>query len=379
MNSLKKGLIVAVCLGVSFQLGGCGVGKVIGCIGKDTLKVYNWGEYIDGEVIAEFERENNVCVQYDTFDNNESMVVKLVEGNAKYDVVFPSDYAIEQLATLNLIEEIDWSRIKNISPSLDTSVTNENDMPIELKEILKSLKTPKQGIGFDFLKYSVPYFFGNVGIVYKKDKISIETLENLQWDIFKQKEYITAFYNVSRDAFMPALKQLGFSMNTNVVSEITAAENWLKDQKVKVGNNLRYVGDDVIEDMASSTKYDVALMYSGDANYAISENDSYDYFAPTNGTNSWADGMILMKSSEKKDLSYKFIDFMSTKKSSRANSAFVGYASARNDAYQELIEDEFAGSVNAYRVRYSEFDEIYRHNNETKTLIDSAWIRVKGA
>ncbi len=353
-----------------------GAGKVLDCLNKDSIDVFNWGSYIDPDVIERFEQENGVCVNYSTFNSNESAVEKL-KKNEVYDIIFPSEYAVEELVAEDLLQPIDWSKITSISNNLVIGNNGINDIEDEVKSIINDMKTSANP--FDFTTYAVPYFWGSVGIVYDTTKVSAADLVAKQWDILQDKRFTVGYYDSSRDGFMIPLKQLGYSMNTTNQSEVDAAETWLKTQKAVLGNNISYVGDDVIEDMAASNnRYDMAVVYSGDATYMMAENSKLNFYKPTIGTNVWLDGMVIHKQSTKLDLVYKFINHMMEDESAKANSVFVGYSSVKAKAYQEICAEDYADQVAAYKVVYNrQVDEVFRFNKASKRMIDNGWANAK--
>jgi len=192
--------------------------------GVQTLKVYNAGEYIDDSLITAFEEEYGCKVIYETFDSNESMYTKVMSGE-KYDIIIPSDYMIERLAKEDLIQEIDKSRLTN----LDGIIPSILDRPFDPEN-----------------KYSIPYFWGNVGILYDTTVVDQSDLSD-GWELLRNPKYKDNIYmyDSERDSFMIALKALGYSLNTAEKDEIDAAYNWLVEQR-EIMNPI-YVGDDVID------------------------------------------------------------------------------------------------------------------------------------
>lgn len=359
------GLMVVMLVPLATMISSCALVRFFTCMGKESITVYNWGEYVDPSLLTQFENENNVCVDYVTFDSNETAVTRV--KSEVFDIIVPSDYAIEQLASEGLIQKLDWSKIE-IKP--------EEDLAEGLLAILNNLKD--QDDGFDFLEYAVPYFWGNVGIIYHNTIDGVEEdLEELNWDIVKNPKYSVLYYDSSRDAFMAPLKQLGYSMNTSNDDEINEAEAWLNAQRQQLGENkLRYVGDEVLSLMQAGS-YDLGLVYSGDAIWIMEENDEYSFYTPSNGTNVWADGMVIHKDSKKVDLAYAFINFMSTKDASYANTLYTGYNASNKEAFEDALENDYADYADVYNYVMQENDEIYRYNPVSKSKIDEAWLRVK--
>ena len=321
---------------------------------KQTLKVYNAGEYIDDSLIEAFEEENNCTVIYETFDSNESMYTKVMSGE-KYDVIIPSDYMIERLAKEGFLAEID----KSLIPNFENVIHEITDRPFDLEN-----------------KYSIPYFWGNVGILYDRTVVDEADL-NQEWEILRNPKYKNNIYmyNSERDSFMIALKALGYSLNTADKEELDRAYEWLVEQKHIV--NPIYMGDEVIDSMITGNKA-MAIVYSGDAAYIMSENENLGFYAPEKGTNFWIDGMVIMESSENKVLAHKWIDFMLDEENAYVNSETVGYSSPVKAAYQKLGQTVYDG-IEAYIPReLNEKDEYFRYQNpEVKRYSAELWTKVK--
>ncbi len=341
---------------------------------KDTIYIFNCGEYIDDDsidgvdLISQFEEMYNCRVVYNTFDSNEAAISKL--ETESYDVVVPSEYAIEQLIQDDKLLEIDWSRIEGFT---------KDDITEPLLNILNDLN--EQESGYDLLKYGVPYFFGSVGIVYNKAAISEEQLDTYGWDIFRNYTGRVAFYDSSRDGYMVALKALGYSMNTSNLDEIKEATAWLKDMKNKT--KCAFKTDELLDDMPEN-RYDLTFMYSGDANYVIQlaeeKNVDLGYYVPESGTNIFCDAMVIPKDASNVDLAYKFISFMCDEENALANSEYVCYSSSVNSAYEAAISEDgaFADYSDIYEVIYNkEADEIFRYNKTIKAILTGNWAELK--
>lgn len=356
---MKKFILSSTVLLTSlFLLAGCGIVDTIACLRKDSVKVFNWGEYMDPEIIKDFEKEYDVCVKLVTFDSNESAITKM--KTESFDVIVPSDYAIEQMVSEDLLEVLDWNRITNLNRTTD---------------LADGLSTILSNVSFNVLDYGVPYFWGNVGILYNKDKVSVAELEQKQWNIFKEN-YDIAFYDSARDGFMVALKQLGYSMNTSDTTELTAAENWLQDIASK--DNVVFLTDEILDEMPE-LKYDIALVYSGDAIYLMSEQEKLGFYVPTVGTNVWVDAMVIPKNAKNKDLAYDFINFVSSYDQALLNTEYVYYSTPRKDTYLDMIkpDGEFYAYIDAYEVTVNDNDEVFKYLPEVKSFTSDAWARIR--
>ncbi len=320
---------------------------------KKTLKVYNAGEYIDAALVSKFEKENNCKVVYETFDSNESMYTKLASGE-KYDILIPSDYTIQRLIDEDMLAPVDWSKVPN-SVNL-------------LEEVMGRNYDPEN-------TYSVPYFWGSVGILYDKTKVDMKDLTG--WEVLANEKYKgdIYMYDSERDAFMIALKELGYSMNTEDKGELEEAYNWLVDQN----NNMDpiYVGDEVIDNMISGNK-SMAVVYSGDASYIITENPNLDYYVPEEGSNMWYDAMVITKDCIETDLAHAFMNFMIDEENALANTEAVGYSSPVKSAYEQMQNTVYKG-IDAYVPRTDgKNDEIFKyHKPDIKKFCSELWTKVK--
>ena len=326
--------------------------------GSDTLKVYNAGEYIDLALLKEFEEEYNCTVVYETFESNEMMYTKL-SGGESYDVLVPSDYMIERLISEGMLQELDLSKIPNIA---------------NLAEGVKNLPYDPDNT------YSVPYFWGNVGIVYNHNNVDPADVEAEGWNILKDTKYAghIYMYDSERDAFMTAFKALGYSMNTENEDEIQAAYEWL----LEMNNTMEpvYVTDEVIDGMANGNK-DIAVMYSGDAAYVLDTNEDMSYWMPTEGTNLWSDAMVIPANAENPALAHEFINYVLSYDASYGNSEYVGYASSNQEVLDTLSgEGGYYENNEAYLPRSGyEKDEVFHDNQTLKKILSELWIKVKAS
>lgn len=349
---MKKVLILSVFIVLFTLLASCQSGP--------TLHLYNWGEYIDDDLVSLFEETYEVRVKQIAFDSNEVAITQIKGGN-QYDLVIPSDYAIEQLASESLIQEIDWTKITTFDP--------ETDLADGLNQILTRVKDDPED-GFDLLNYSVPYFWGNVGILY--NTLTVDENDLTGWDILHNDAYKIAFYNSARDAFMPALKATGAqSINHPTAAEMTDAMAWLS---TGLTPQVSVITDDIFEAMLHPARYDVAVSYSGDANYLMSENENLGFYVPEEGTNVWMDGFVIPVGADL-ELAYQFINFMLEADQARQNTEFVGYSTPRKDVFEEMIAPggSFEDYAASYDVRINDNDEVYRFNLTLKQEMDTKW------
>ncbi|MDO4276916.1 MAG: extracellular solute-binding protein [Eubacteriales bacterium] len=318
------------------------------------LKIYNAGEYIDLSLLDEFEQEYGCKVIYETFESNEMMYTKLSSGET-YDILIPSDYMIERLIKEEYLRPLDWNLIPN-KKNLLSQVTNRSYDPGN--------------------KYSCPYFWGTVGILYDTTVVDEEDLKD-GWNLLANPKYKgnVYMYDSERDSFMVALKALGYSMNTTKESEIEEAYQWLINQRDTI--EPIYAGDDVIDNMISGNKA-MAVVYSGDASYIISENPNLSYFTPEEGTNLWYDAMVLTKDCDEVDLAHDFINFMLEEKSALSNTQEVGYTSTVKSAFDAMVEGDYEGIVSYIPEDKNPNSEIFAYQKpKIKQKYAELWTKVK--
>ena len=324
-----------------------------------TLHVYNWGEYTGENIISGFEELTGAKVIMDNFDSNEQMYIKVANGDA-YDVLVPSDYMIQRMMQEKMLQKLE---------------------PETRKECLGELVDAIKGLPYDPKnEYSIPYFWGTVGIVYDKTKVSEEDLEKDGWDIFLDQKFKgdIYLYDSERDSFMMALKALGYSMNTTSQDELNAAYNWLI-QCVQT-MNPEIVTDEIIDNMAQARKA-LGLIYSGDAAYVMSENENMGFYMPKSGTNLWSDAMVIPKNAKNPKLANEFIRYITSYDAAMDNSSYVGYTSPNKEVTEELGGEggDYDG-INAYTPRSGyDKDEVFQYDEATRKIIADLWSRVKVA
>ena len=322
-----------------------------------TLHVYNWGEYTGENIISGFEELTGAKVIMDNFDSNEQMYIKVANGDA-YDVLVPSDYMIQRMMQEKMLQKLE---------------------PETRKECLGELSDAIKGLPYDPKnEYSIPYFWGTVGIVYDKRKVSEEDLEKDGWDIFLDQKFKgdIYLYDSERDSFMMALKALGYSMNTTSQDELNAAYNWLIQCVQTMDPEI--VTDEIIDNMAQARKA-LGLIYSGDAAYVMSENENMGFYMPKSGTNLWSDAMVIPKNAKNPKLANEFIRYITSYDAAMDNSSYVGYTSPNKEVMEELggKGGDYDG-INAYTPRAGyDKDEVFQYDETTRKIIADLWSRVK--
>lgn len=291
-----------------------------GCGGQDAqtggeVIVYNWGEYIDPQTLDMFEEETGIRVVYDEFETNEIMYPKVEAGATAYDVICPSDYMIQKMIDNDLLAEINFDNIPNLKNIGQQYLEQSKEFDPENK-------------------YSVPYCFGTVGILYNKTMVD-EPVDS--WSVLWDEKYADniLMQDSVRDAFMVALKLNGASMNTLDEEELIAARDVLIAQKPLV---QAYVIDQVRDKMIGGEAA-LGVIYSGEAIYTQRENPDLEYVVPREGTNVWIDSWVIAKNAPNKENAEKFIDFMCREDIALMNFEYITY-STPNVAAQALIEEE---------------------------------------
>lgn len=286
-----------------------------------TINVYNWGDYIAEETIANFEAETGIHVNYELFDSNEAMYAKLKSGAVAYDVLIPSDYMVQKLSSEDMLLPLNYENIPNYAyigddyKNLDYDPTNA---------------------------YSVPYMWGTLGIVYNTTMVS-EPVDS--WSILFDPTYSGQIImkDSVRDAFVPALRLQGASINSTDKLEWEEALSVLMDQKEIIQG---YVADEVRDKMIGEEAA-LSIMYSGEAVLTLAENEHLAYTVPKEGSNKWFDAMVIPSTSTHKEAAETFIDYMCDPQVAYANAAYIGYSTPIPKA-RDLLDDTVKNDPVAY-------------------------------
>lgn len=352
---IRRVIPVTIC--ILFIGGGFYYAEESGVVNDDKLVVYNWGEYIDPEVLTIFEEETGINVVYEEFETNEILYPKVSSGAIAYDVVCPSDYMIQRMIENDLLTEINFDNIPNI------------------KNIGKQYM--EQSRQFDpENKYSVPYCWGTVGILYNKTMVDEPVNSwSILWDP-KYKDNILMQDSV-RDAFGATLKYLGYSLNSTDLDELTEAKNLLIEQKPLV---QAYVIDQVRDKMIGNEAA-LGVIYSGEAIYTQKENPNLEYVIPKEGSNIWIDSWVIPKNAEHKENAEKFINFLCRPDIALMNFEYITY-STPNEAARELIEDESIRNSEIAFPDLSKYDnlETFQYlGTEADQVYGDLWNKVKSS
>ena len=358
----------------SVLLSGCGASGNTGTSGTDSaasgsadggeLYVYNWGEYIDEDVISQFEEETGITVVYDLFETNEEMYPVIEAGAVNYDVVCPSDYMIQKMRENDLLAELNFDNIPNID-QIDPAY-------MEMSQAFD----PKN-------KYSVPYCWGTVGILYNTKLLDelggpAPTKWADLWDERLSGEIL--MQDSVRDAFMVALKKDGYSMNSESKDELEQAKQELIDQKPLV---QAYVIDQVRDKMIGGEAA-VGVIYSGEMLYIQDEVASlgldYDleYVIPEEGTNLWLDSWVIPKNAKNKENAEKWIDFMCRPEIAKANFEYITYPTPNKGAFELLDEDMQNNKAVFPDIDSLKDSEVYQYlGDDTDAIYNELWKEVK--
>ncbi len=326
--------------------------------GSNVLKLYLPGEYLGENVISDFEKQYGVRVIVENFDSNEMMYTKLMAGD-RYDVIIPSDYMIERLMNEEFLQPLDKSMIPNMENMSDAVL----------------------GMSYDpDNTYSIPYFWGSVGLVYNHENVDPAVIESEGWEVLRNTDYAghIYIYDSERDSFMMAFKALGYSMNTEDPNEINDAYEWL----LQMNNTMSpvYVTDEVIDGMMNGYK-DIAVVYSGDAAVVLDENEDMSFYMPSQGTNIWCDAMVIPQNAENPKLAHEFINYMLTYEAAFDNTETVGYTSPNAEVFEEMTSSEDLYADNAAYLPRSGYDkdEMFHDNQTLMRELSKLWIKVKAA
>ena len=317
----------------------------------ETISVYNWGDYIDSDVIDIFEAETGIKVIYETFETNEDMYAKIAMGGSSYDVIVPSDYMIERMIQEGLLQPVNWNNVPNVK-NIDPRFTHESYDP-------------------DF-RYSVPYTWGTMGLLFNTETV-LEEPDS--WDILLDEEYKMDLFmlNAPRDTTAIALVMSGHDLNSTDPADLADAKKLLIDQKPLV---LAYVVDEVKDKMIAG-EASVALVWSGDATFCMSESDELSYVVPKEGSNIFYDSMCIPANARNVSGAEKFIDFMCRADIAAMNYDYVGYAIPNTAAIELWGAEEYnASPVNNPPQETLDKCQVFKYLGDDTKLYDQIWTEI---
>ncbi|MGG1634073.1 ABC transporter substrate-binding protein [Paenibacillus sp. NRS-1760] len=293
-----------------------------GYSGSNTLTIYNWGDYVDPELLDRFEDETGIKVIYQTFDSNEAMMTKIGQGGTTFDVSIPSEYAISKMKEDGLLLKLDHSKLPN----------------------LKYIDPRFMNLSFDpDNAYSIPYFWGTVGIVFNPELVGDLTFSswNDLWDKSLRNQIL--LLDGAREVMGMGLNSLGYSLNDTEEAHLQEA----KAKLLQMTPNVKAIVGDEIKMLLANEEAAVGLVWSGDASEIMDENDKLDYIVPEEGSNLWFDNMVIPKTAKNIEGAHQFINFMLDPEVAAQNAEYVGY-STPNEAALALLPEEIATDERFY-------------------------------
>ncbi len=342
-------LVLILCMAIPF----------VGCQKEEEtdkeLNVLNWGEYIDPDLITEFEEQTGIHVNYIEMTSNEEMLIKLRSSDSNFDLCFPSDYIIEQMIREDMLQPLDYSKIpnaKNIDPAMK-----------EMTDVFDPGN-----------KYSLPYMWGTVGILYNTTMVDEEVTS---WGILWNEKYAGKIwmYDSVRDTIGITLKYLGYDLNTRSEAEIAAA----RDKLIEQAPLRKGFGTDNMRTSMVNNKAALAVIYSGDALACIEENPDLAYVVPMEGSNVWFDNVVIPKNAKNVNAAHMFINFLNDAENAKRNTEYI-YFSTPNKAARDLLSEDFTEDE-TYNPPQDVLDrcEVFHDLKEFVDVYNAAWDKIKSS
>lgn len=344
MKKIKLYLLLITILSILILTTACGKEE------KEVLNVLNYDIYIDKTLITEFEEANNVSIKYDTYSTPEEMYIKAKAGASNYDLIISSEYMIERMINEGMVNKLNFDNIPNYK---------------YIGEQFKSQPYDPNN------EYAVPYFWGTLGILYNKNTVDVSSNSwKILWDKTHDQKII--MMDSQRDSFAAALKLLGYSLNTVNEKELDEAKELLLEQKPLV---MAYITDGAPEVMINE-EADMALVWSGEAVSAMSENENLDFIIPKEGSNIWIDAMFIPSTTKNQPLAENFIDFLCSKDATLRNIDEVWYSTVHTEAIKEV--DEELLNNKAFNIPEEDITkmEMFRDPKEFIDLYSSRWTEI---
>lgn len=296
--------------------------KASGMAGADIVTIYNWGDYIDPELITKFEKEYNCKVNYETFDSNEAMFTKIQQGGTAYDIAIPSEYMIQKMMKQELVLKIDHSKLKGLT-NIDPRFMDQTFDPGN--------------------QYSIPYFWGTLGIIYNDKMVKAENMQH--WDDLWRPELKNnvMLIDSAREVIGLGLNSLGYSLNSKNDAQLKAAAAKLNTMT----GNIKAVVADEIKMYMINEESAAAVTFSGEAAEMLAENPHLHYVIPEEGSNLWFDNIVIPKTAKNVKGAYNFINFMLEPQNAAQNAEYIGYATP-NEKAKALLTPEISGDKQFY-------------------------------
>jgi spermidine/putrescine transport system substrate-binding protein len=350
MKKFTKLIALTVATALSASLfAGC---SLINSGSKTTINVFNWGEYIDESILKDFAKQTGIKVNYQTYATNEEMYEKIKAGTNSYDLICPSDYMLDRMRKENLLQEIDFNNIPNYK-NIDEKYKSKSYDPSN--------------------KYSIPYMWGTIGIIYDKQKVK-DSIDS--WNVLWDKKYKNEVFmsDDMRNSLGVSLMRLGYSLNSSKSDELKKATDELIKQRSDI--NPVYIGDQIKDSMRNGEKY-LGVIYSGDAAVLKSEEpDRFEYVIPKEGTNLWFDVWAIPASAQHKAEAEKFLNYLLDAKVNKKNVDEIGYATP-NKATLPLLEDDVKNDKSSYPDKaVLDKCEVFTDLGDVRKQYGDAWLEV---
>lgn len=296
--------------------------KASGMAGADTLTIYNWGDYIDPALIKKFEKETGYKVNYETFDSNEAMYTKIQQGGTAYDIAIPSEYMIQKMMKAKMLLPLDHSKLKGLE-NIDARFLDQSFDPKN--------------------KFSVPYFWGTLGIIYNDKFIDGRQIQH--WDDLWRPELKNNVMLIdgAREVLGLSLNSLGYSLNSKNDQQLRQATDKLN----RLTNNVKAIVADEIKMYMANEESAVAVTFSGEAAEMLENNEHLHYVIPSEGSNLWFDNIVMPKTAKNKDGAYAFMNFMLRPENAAQNAEYIGYSTPNKEA-KKLLPKEVAEDKQFY-------------------------------
>lgn len=288
-----------------------------------TLTIYNWGDYIDPELLTAFEEESGLKIVYETFDSNEAMYTKINQGGTSYDIAIPSEYMIERMIEEEMLNPLDYAQLEGV----EHIVPEFMDLPFDPDN-----------------KYSIPYFWGTLGIIYNEKMIEEDAIT--AWEDLWNPEYKESLLLIdgAREIVGFTLQNLGYSLNSTVEKELTE----VKEKLTHLAPNVKAIVADEIKMYMIQEEAPIAVTFSGEAADMMWENENLHYVLPEEGSNLWFDNLVIPKTAQNIEGAHAFISFMLRPENAALNAEYIGYSSPNQTAIDDYIDEEVVSDAQFY-------------------------------
>ncbi|WP_226620069.1 ABC transporter substrate-binding protein [Cytobacillus firmus] len=290
-----------------------GLNSSQGYTSGNTLTIFNWGDYIDADLVDKFEQETGIKVIYETFDSNEAMMTKIEQGGTAYDIAVPSEYAIEKMKEEDLLLPVDHSKIPNLK-YIDPRFM---DLPFDPEN-----------------EYSIPYFWGTVGILYNTDILGDKEITswNDLWDPELKNQIL--LIDGAREVMGMGLNSLHYSLNDKDKDHLIEA----KEKLDRLTPNIKAIVGDEIRMLMENEEAGIGVVWSGTAQELMWEKDNLEYVVPEEGSNLWFDNMVIPKTAKNPEAAHQFMNFILDPENAAQNTEYVGYSTPNKEALQYMDE-----------------------------------------